>query len=168
MEIQSSALELFVFEVDQLYNLAIQQHCNSFHFVDEPLISIATKALFCDEMSTHFLMHCLVLESICTTKQNHCANNPPAVWKKQNTVPFHFLTLCCQRNKDYLCHWSMIETLAYEAKGFRPIATSRATKRQYATSPNHAFGILDDYSGQGAKTLASAIASSYSQRWDRQ
>jgi hypothetical protein len=86
MVIQLSALELFVFEVDQLYKLAIQQHYNSFHFVNEPLIPIATKALFYDEMSTRFPMHCSVLESICTTERNHRANNPPAVWKKQNTV----------------------------------------------------------------------------------
>jgi hypothetical protein len=45
MEIQSSALELFLFEVDQLYKLAIQQHCNSFHFVNEPLLPFSTKAL---------------------------------------------------------------------------------------------------------------------------
>jgi hypothetical protein len=74
---------LFVFEVDQLYKLAIQQHYNSFHFVDEPLIPIATKALLYDKMSTCFPMHCAVLESICTTEWNLHANNAPAVQKKK-------------------------------------------------------------------------------------
>jgi hypothetical protein len=141
MEIQSSALELFVFEVDQLYKLAIQQHYNAFHFVNKPLTPIATKAMLYDEMSTRFPMHCAVLESICTTERNHRSNNPPAVQKKNNTVLFHFLTLCRQRNKDYLCHWSMIDTLVYEAKGFPAMATSLAVERRIATSPNHAFGV---------------------------
>jgi hypothetical protein len=158
LEIQSSALELFVFEVDQLYKLAIQQHYNSFHFVNEPLIPVATKDLLYNKMCTRFPMHSAVLESICTTERNLRANNPPAVAKKKNTILFHFLTLCWQRNKDYLVHWSMMETLAYEAKGIPAMATSLAVERRYATSANHAFAVLDDFSDQGANTLAAAIA----------
>jgi hypothetical protein len=159
MEIQSSALELFVFKVDQLYKLAIQQHYNAFHFVNELLIPAVMKDLLYNEMSTWFPMHSAVLESICTTERNLRANNPPAVAKKKNAMLFHFLTLCWQQNKDYLVHWSMIKTLAYEAlKGFPPTATSLAVERRYATSATHAFAVLDAYSNQGANTLAAAIA----------
>jgi hypothetical protein len=101
MEIQSSALQLFVFEVDQLYKLAIQQHYNSFHFVNEPLLPFSTKALLYEEMSNRFPMHCAGLDSICTAEWNHCANNPLTIQKKQNVVLFHFFTLCWQQNKDY-------------------------------------------------------------------
>jgi hypothetical protein len=159
LEIQSSSLELFVFEVDQLYKLSIQQHYNSFHFVNEPLLPSATKDMLYAEMSNRFPMHCAVLNSICRTERNLRSNSPPTAQKKQNVVLFHFLTLCRQRNKDYLCHWSMIETLAYEAKGFPPMATNLAVKRRYATSTTHAFSVLDEYSDLGANTLSSAIAS---------
>jgi hypothetical protein len=60
-------------------------------------------------LSTCFPAHCAVLDSICTTDHNLWANNPPTISKKQNVVLFHFLTLCQQRSKYYLCHWSMIE-----------------------------------------------------------
>jgi hypothetical protein len=81
-------------------------------------------------------MHCGVLDSICTTERNQRANHSS----------FHFLMLCRQRNKDYLCHWSMIETLAYQAKGLPPMATN-------------AFSTLDQYSEEGSMMLAAAIAS---------
>jgi hypothetical protein len=128
-EIQSSALELFVTKVNNLYKVAIQQHYNSFHFINEPLLPTTTKAKLFDILSTCFPMHCSVLESICTTDCNLCANNPPTISKKQNVVLFHFLTLCRQGNKDYLCHLSMIETLAYKAKGFALMATNLAVWR---------------------------------------
>jgi hypothetical protein len=69
-EIQSSALELFVTKVDNLYKVAIQQHYNSFHCINEPLLATTTKAKLFDILSTHFPMHCSVLESICTTDHN--------------------------------------------------------------------------------------------------
>jgi hypothetical protein len=104
-------------------------------------------------------MRCSVLESICTTDHNLRPNHPHTVSKKQNVIMFHFLTLCRQCNKDYLCHWSMIETLAYEVKGFPPMATNLAVERRCATLPMHAFSVLDDCSEQGSATLAAAIAS---------
>jgi hypothetical protein len=70
MEIQSSALELFVTEVDDFYKLAIHQHDNSFHFINKPLLPATTKASLYDILSTLFPMHCAVLELICTTNHN--------------------------------------------------------------------------------------------------
>jgi hypothetical protein len=133
-------------------------------------MTIATKALLFDEMSTRFPMHCLVLESICISNalfgsrinlhdRTQSCQQPTSPSEKENTVLFHFLTLCHQQNKDYLCHWFMTETLAYEAKGFQATATSLVVEHWYATSPNHPFGVLNEYSNQGASTLASVIAS---------
>jgi hypothetical protein len=99
-EIQSSALDLFLSKVDDLYKLAIAQHYNSFHFVNEPLLPSATKAMLYKALSDRFPMHCSVLDSVCTTDRNLHASNPPTFQKKQNVVLFHFLTLCRQRNKD--------------------------------------------------------------------
>jgi hypothetical protein len=73
-------------------------------------------------------------------------NNLVSVLKKQNVLLFHFLMLCRQRNKDYLCHWLMIEMLAYEATGMLPMAANFAVECCYATSTTHAFAILDKYS----------------------
>jgi hypothetical protein len=70
IEIQSSALELFVAKVDQLYKLAMQQHYNSFHFVKEPLLPSTTKAMLYITLSQRFPMHCSVLDSICTMERN--------------------------------------------------------------------------------------------------
>jgi hypothetical protein len=159
IEIQSSALDAFVTEVDDLYKMAILQHFNSFHYVNEPLLPSSTKNQLYHTLSKRFPMHCSVLDSICTTERNLRANNPNTLQKKQHSVLFHFLTLCRLRNKDYLCHWSMIETLAYEAKGLPPLATDLAVERRYATSSSHAFSILDEYSENGSTTLAAAIAS---------
>jgi hypothetical protein len=148
------ALETFVIKVDNLYKLAILQHFNSFHYVNEPLLPSSTKVLLYKTLSKWFPMHCTVLDSICTTKRNLCAKKPATLQKKQNSGLFHFLTLCRLRNKDYLCHWSMIETLAYQAKGLLPVATDLAVERRYATSSS-----LDEYSDDGSTTLAAAIAS---------
>jgi hypothetical protein len=126
---QSSALDLFVTEVDELYKAAIIQHYNLFHFLNEPLLPSTTKRGLYKTLSQRFPMHCSVLDSICTTDRNVRAKNPPSIQRKQNVVLFHFLTLCRQRNKDYLCHWAMMETLSYEAKGFPPMATELATER---------------------------------------
>ena len=77
MGIQSSGLELFGFKVDKLYKLAVQQHHNLFHFVNEPLLSSSsTKTMLYEEMSNWFPMHCTVLNSICTDKQNLCGGMP--------------------------------------------------------------------------------------------
>jgi hypothetical protein len=87
LEIQSSALELFVFEVDNLYKMAIQQHYNSFHFINAPLLPSTTKALLYAELRTRFPMHCAVLDSICTTERNLRASNPPTVERSVETGP---------------------------------------------------------------------------------
>jgi hypothetical protein len=105
-------------------------------------------------------MHCSILDSICTTKRNLQLNNLPTVEKKQSVVLIHFLTLLCwQHNKDYLCHWLMIEMLAHQATGLPPMVTTLAIERHYATSTCHAFATLDEYSDQGSRMLAAAIAS---------
>jgi hypothetical protein len=52
MEIQSSALKLFVTKVDDLYKLAIHQHYNSFYFINEPLLPATTKAMLYGILST--------------------------------------------------------------------------------------------------------------------
>jgi hypothetical protein len=158
-EIQSSSLDLFLSEVDDLYKLVIVQHSNNFHFVNEPLLPSTTKTMLYETLNQRFPMHCSVLESICTTERNLRATSPPTVKKKQHVILFHFLTLCRQRNKDFLCHWAMIETLAYEAKGLPPMATNLAVERRYAASTNHAFAILDEYSDAGSRMLAATIAS---------
>jgi hypothetical protein len=44
---------------------------------------------------------------------------------------------------------TLIEMLAYEAKGFLPMATHLAIKRWYTSSTTHAFAVLDEYSDQG-------------------
>jgi hypothetical protein len=108
IEMQSSALDLFVTEVDELYKAAIIQHYNSFHFLNKPLLPSTTKRGLYKTLSQRFPMHCSVLDSICTTDRNVRAKNPPSIQRKQNVVLFHFLTLCRQRNKDYLCHWAMM------------------------------------------------------------
>jgi hypothetical protein len=43
IEIQLSALDAFITEVDNLYKLAILQHFNLFHYVNEPLLPSSTK-----------------------------------------------------------------------------------------------------------------------------
>jgi hypothetical protein len=86
MEIQSSALELFVTKVDDLYKEAIHQHYNSFHFINEPLLPPTTKANLFDILSLRFPMHCSVLESICTTDRNLRTHHPCTVSKKQNVI----------------------------------------------------------------------------------
>ena len=53
----------------------------------------------------------------------------------------------------------MIETLAYEVNGLPPMATNLAVERRYAASTNHAFAILNEYSDQGSRMVAAAIAS---------
>jgi hypothetical protein len=45
IKIQSSTLEVFLFEADAVYKLAIQQHYNSFHFVNEPLLPSSMKEM---------------------------------------------------------------------------------------------------------------------------
>jgi hypothetical protein len=45
IEIKSSALEVFVAKVDDLHKLAILQHYNLFHFVNETLLPSSTKAM---------------------------------------------------------------------------------------------------------------------------
>jgi hypothetical protein len=94
IEIQSSALDAFVTEVDDLYKMAILQHFNSFHYVNEPLLPSSTKNQLYHTLSKRFPMHCSVLDSICTTERNLRANNPNTLQKKQHSVLFHFLTLC--------------------------------------------------------------------------
>jgi hypothetical protein len=67
IEIQSSALDTFVTEVNHLYKLAILQHFNSFHYVNEPPLPSLTKVELYKTLSKQFPMHCSVLDSICTT-----------------------------------------------------------------------------------------------------
>jgi hypothetical protein len=138
MEIQLSALELFVTKVNNLYKLTIHQHYNSFHYINEPLLPLSTKAQLYQTLSSRFPMHYAVLDSIYMMDWNLRANNPPTVYKKQYVVLFHFLMLHRQHNKDYLCHWSMIKMLACEGKGFPLMATNLAVERRYAmpTKPN--------------------------------
>jgi hypothetical protein len=94
IEIQSLALELFVINVDNLYKLTILQHYNLFHYVNEPLLPSSTKVLLYKTLSKRFPMHCTLLDYICTTERNLCANKAPTLQKKQSSVLFRFLTLC--------------------------------------------------------------------------
>jgi hypothetical protein len=96
--------------------------------VNELLLPSSTKTKLYKMLRKRFPMRCAILDSISTTDQNLHVSNPPSLQKKQNIVFFHFLTLCRQRNKAYLCHWTMIEMLAYKAKGFPPMATALATE----------------------------------------
>jgi hypothetical protein len=65
-----SYLDELRMEIHNLYKVAIHQHYNSFHFINEPLLPMTTKAMLYDILSSCFLMHFSALESICTTDRN--------------------------------------------------------------------------------------------------
>jgi hypothetical protein len=105
-----------------------------------------------DEMSICFPMHCAILKS----RSN-------AIIIPTTHQPFG--------RKEKHCTLSLFDSLPPTKQGLSmPLVhdgnpgvwgkrvSSLAVERQIATSPNHAFGVLDNYLDQGTSTLTSAIA----------
>jgi hypothetical protein len=85
-------------------------------------------------------------------------------WRREIklAVVTHFLALCQQHNLDLLCHWVMVETLAFMSKGLPKLAMQHSANQHYAISPMYAMNKLDIIYETGQPTVNAAIlAQSY-------
>jgi hypothetical protein len=163
-KIEHPALVSFCQEVDGCYLFQIKQHYNGFHYLNSPLVSVDYRLSIYNKIREYFPGHCDVFDSLAFSEYRlkPCFDDSSRRREIKLAVVTHFLALCHQHNSDLLCHWAMVETLAFMSKGLPKLAMQHSANQRYATSPTYAMNELDRIYETGQPTVNAAIlAQSY-------